>query len=152
MLLNRVWFFSLYNLCGHFKCNDYQLGCKTGYGKSKPPEGVTRHVFPKDPVMREKWIKSIPRSDWSPAPSAVICSLHFQQSDFKTAGKLVLQHFFKLGQIYSNVKNKKFDWIWPSNSNKMSLLGPKLTSYLAKKVLFLAQNFIVNYFGSHQSR
>ncbi len=66
---------------------DFELGCKTGYGKSKPPQGVTRHVFPKDPVLREKWIKSIPRSDWSPAPSAVICSLHFEQSDFRTFPK-----------------------------------------------------------------
>ncbi len=69
-------------------------GCKTGYGKEKPPPGVSRHVFPKNPEMKERWIKAIPRSDWTPAPCAIICSIHFQETDFvKTStpeGKFIL--------------------------------------------------------------
>ncbi len=59
-------------------------GCKSGYGSSKLPPGVTKHVFPKDPVMHQKWVKSIPRSDWTPSPNSVICSIHFDDSDYKT--------------------------------------------------------------------
>lgn len=59
-------------------------GCKVGYGTSKLPPGVTRHVFPKDPARLEAWIKAVPRDNWKPAPNSVICSLHFESSDFKT--------------------------------------------------------------------
>ncbi len=59
-------------------------GCKSGYGTEKLPDGVTKHVFPKNPVLFEKWIKAIPRADWKPAKNSVICSLHFEQSDYKT--------------------------------------------------------------------
>ena len=59
-------------------------GCKTGYGtKKKFPPGVGKHRFPKDPCLRETWIKAIPRSDWMPSSHSVICSLHFEKSDFK---------------------------------------------------------------------
>ena len=59
-------------------------GCKTGYGNEKAPPGVTRHAFPKDETLRARWIKSIPRENFNPAPSAVICSLHFVEADFKS--------------------------------------------------------------------
>ena len=56
-------------------------GCKSGY-ESTLPAGVTSHRFPKNVESRQKWIKAIPRANWIPAPSARICSLHFEQSDF----------------------------------------------------------------------
>ena len=60
------------------------IGCKTGYGNKKLPPGVSNHVFPKDPERRRRWIKAIPRDNWTPSTKSVICSLHFADSDFKT--------------------------------------------------------------------
>ena len=45
---------------------------------------MSRHVFPKDPGRKEQWIKAIPRKDWSPGKYAVVCSLHFEETDFKS--------------------------------------------------------------------
>jgi hypothetical protein len=60
-------------------------GCKSGYGtKSKFPPGVSKHHFPKDKASRDSWQKAIPREDWTPTDSSVICSLHFEESDFLT--------------------------------------------------------------------
>ena len=58
-------------------------GCKSGYGyQSKLPEGVRKHRFPKDPVIRDIWRKAIPRQNWEPTDSSIICSLHFHDSDY----------------------------------------------------------------------
>ena len=59
-------------------------GCKSGYGSSRLPDGVRSHVFPKDPVKRATWVEAIPRKNWKPGQSAIICSLHFAESEFKT--------------------------------------------------------------------
>ena len=60
-------------------------GCKSGYGTSgQLSPGVSRHRFPKDPVKRDEWIKAIPRANWQPSKRSVICSLHFEDSDFRT--------------------------------------------------------------------
>jgi len=45
---------------------------------------VSTHKFPKDLDRREKWIRTILRKNWQPAPKAIICSLHFQAFDFIT--------------------------------------------------------------------
>ena len=59
-------------------------GCQSGYGsKNQFPAGIGKHRFPKDPRMRELWIKAIPRADWSPTVHSRVCSLHFDKSDFK---------------------------------------------------------------------
>ena len=63
------------------------LGCRSGYGKEKLPKGVSSHIFPKDPARRELWIKAIPRSSFEPARKAVVCSLHFEDSDFEKTRK-----------------------------------------------------------------
>ena len=60
-------------------------GCKSGYGyQSKLPEGVRKHRFPKDPKIREVWRKAIPRQNWEPTDSSIVCSLHFNDSDYIT--------------------------------------------------------------------
>ena len=60
-------------------------GCRSGYRHEKLPEGVSAHIFPKDPARRDLWIKAIPRAGWVPAANARVCSLHFEESDFKTS-------------------------------------------------------------------
>ncbi len=60
-------------------------GCKSGYGtEGKLPPGVSRHYFPRDAARRELWIKAVPRANWQPSQTSVLCSLHFTQDDFKT--------------------------------------------------------------------
>ena len=46
--------------------------------------GVNKHVFPKDPKKLEMWLRAIPRENWTPTPHSIICSLHFDESDYKT--------------------------------------------------------------------
>ncbi|KAJ8787705.1 hypothetical protein J1605_022736 [Eschrichtius robustus] len=51
---------------------------------------VTR--FPTDTIQRSKWIRAVNRMDprskkiWIPGPGAMLCSKHFQESDFESYG------------------------------------------------------------------
>ena len=47
------------------------------------PQGVTKHVFPKDPNRLAAWVKAVPRENWKPAKNAILCSMHFEPGDFK---------------------------------------------------------------------
>lgn len=38
--------------------------------------------FPRDPFIKEKWIKATGRLNWFPAKSSTICSEHFHEVDF----------------------------------------------------------------------
>ncbi len=59
-------------------------GCKSGYGSDcKLPPGVTKHIFPKDDASRRAWIEAVPRDDWEPSNSSILCSLHFTDDDFQ---------------------------------------------------------------------
>ena len=58
--------------------------CQSGKGGKKVPPGVTKHIFPKDPQKLEMWIRAIPREEWTPTKYSVVCSLHFEDSDFKS--------------------------------------------------------------------
>lgn len=58
-------------------------GCSTGY-KNDVPKGVSLFRFPRSPNLKSKWIRSIHRQDFTPGPSARICSKHFNENDFKT--------------------------------------------------------------------
>jgi len=56
--------------------------CRTGLTGNVSPEGVSRHKFPTDEVMHGRWMRAIPRKNWTPTKNAVVCSLHFRPSDF----------------------------------------------------------------------
>lgn len=56
--------------------------CRTGLRGNISPEGISRHRFPTDKAMLGRWLRAIPRKDWTPNKNSVICSLHFQTSDF----------------------------------------------------------------------
>jgi THAP domain len=59
-------------------------GCKSGYGSDcKLPPGVTKHIFPKEEAARRAWIEAMPRDDWEPSNSSILCSLHFTDDDFQ---------------------------------------------------------------------
>ncbi|VEN52661.1 unnamed protein product [Callosobruchus maculatus] len=40
------------------------------------------HCFPKDAALREKWIRAVRRKDFEPGSRAVLCSKHFEDSDY----------------------------------------------------------------------
>uniref|UniRef100_A0A8C6DBR4 THAP-type domain-containing protein n=1 Tax=Moschus moschiferus TaxID=68415 RepID=A0A8C6DBR4_MOSMO len=52
--------------------------------------GLSFHQFPTDTIQRSKWIRAVNRTDprskkiWIPGPGAMLCSIHFQESDFES--------------------------------------------------------------------
>jgi hypothetical protein len=100
-------------------------GCRSGYGKSgKLPPGVSNHVFPKDQKRRDLWTKAIPRANWKPSKSSVICSLHFDSSDYNTERRdSNIHRKVKEGQLkYRRLKETAVPHIFPG-----------LPAYLSKK-------------------
>ncbi|BFZ14279.1 hypothetical protein BsWGS_17318 [Bradybaena similaris] len=53
--------------------------CRSNYDSTR--EYVTVFKFPSDSVMRETWKKCIPRKNWTPTKSAVVCRKHFRPCD-----------------------------------------------------------------------
>lgn len=54
-------------------------GCKSNYNSTS--EYVSTFKFPSTAVEREGWILNIPRKDWVPSPSAVVCIKHSEEKD-----------------------------------------------------------------------
>ena len=57
-------------------------GCSNTYR-----ENLSFFKFPRDPVMRQKWVKQVQRTraEWSgPSEHSVICSVHFTDDCFET--------------------------------------------------------------------
>ncbi len=48
-------------------------------------EGISMHVFPREDVIRDKWVRFVRRhrANWQPSKSSVLCSVHFDPSDFE---------------------------------------------------------------------
>lgn len=58
-------------------------GCKSNY-KSEKTRGkhyVSVFLFPKNEELRKKWLSAIPRKNWTPSQSSVVCVLHFVEID-----------------------------------------------------------------------
>lgn len=63
--------------------------CTSKSGKSK---GISFHYFPCDSSLEQKWLKAISRENFTPnnnakSVSQAVCSLHFQDTDYKTGLK-----------------------------------------------------------------
>jgi hypothetical protein len=53
------------------------------YGCSnKQSKGITLFKFPKDPSLKEKWVKQVQRTrdKWQPTPYSRLCCVHFEES------------------------------------------------------------------------
>ena len=64
-------------------------GCSNTYS-----ENVSLFKFPKDPVLRQKWVKNVQRmrAQWSgPSEHSVLCSQHFDSSCFERDSELASQ-------------------------------------------------------------
>ncbi|XP_007945029.2 DNA transposase THAP9 [Orycteropus afer afer] len=68
------------------------VGCSTRDTVLSRELGLSFHHFPTDTIQRSKWIRAVNRVDprskkiWIPGPSAILCSKHFQESDFESYG------------------------------------------------------------------
>lgn len=57
-------------------------GCKSNYKTQIKTEGcVSIFKFPKDPNLRNAWIRAIPRDNWEPSANSVVCIKHFHPAD-----------------------------------------------------------------------
>lgn len=54
-------------------------GCTSNYNSTS--EFISVFKFPSEDIEREKWIRNIPRKDWNPSSSAVVCKKHFEEKD-----------------------------------------------------------------------
>ncbi|XP_069341666.1 DNA transposase THAP9 [Eulemur rufifrons] len=68
------------------------VGCSTRDTVLSRERGLSFHQFPTDTIQRSKWIRAVNRVDprskkiWIPGPGAILCSKHFQDSDFESYG------------------------------------------------------------------
>ncbi|XP_040574387.1 uncharacterized protein [Lepeophtheirus salmonis] len=65
------------------------IGCRSGYNlkknetHSEVKEDISFHRFPKDQILREKWIRNLSRKNYTPSSHSVLCSKHFDVQDFE---------------------------------------------------------------------
>lgn len=53
--------------------------CTSGYKSN--PEKVSQFRVPKNPILREKWVKAIARKDFVFNDRTFVCSKHFKEED-----------------------------------------------------------------------
>uniref|UniRef100_A0A3Q2PST6 THAP domain-containing protein 6-like n=1 Tax=Fundulus heteroclitus TaxID=8078 RepID=A0A3Q2PST6_FUNHE len=51
--------------------------------------GITFHRFPKEAVMKKRWVKAVRRKGFSPSTASRLCSEHFNEEDFDRTGQTV---------------------------------------------------------------
>ncbi|XP_026738561.1 THAP domain-containing protein 1-like [Trichoplusia ni] len=55
------------------------MTCKNDSRKKNIPcGGISYHRFPKDPIIKEKWIEATGRQNWRPSKLSTICTEHFE--------------------------------------------------------------------------
>ncbi|KFM75356.1 THAP domain-containing protein 3, partial [Stegodyphus mimosarum] len=58
-------------------------GCSNNNIKYKCKENkISFHLFPKNEILRKKWILSIKRENFNPTHTTRICSEHFEEDCF----------------------------------------------------------------------
>ena len=58
--------------------------CNSGY-RSCTDTNYAMFRFPKNPDMKQKWLRAIPRENWTISATTRVCSKHFESNDFKKA-------------------------------------------------------------------
>ena len=65
-------------VCAAYGCNNKD-GCKN--------KGISLHMFPKEPTLREQWAFAMKRKGFKPTKYSSVCSLHFRPQDYEPADK-----------------------------------------------------------------
>uniref|UniRef100_A0A0K2UEI2 THAP domain containing 9 [Myotis lucifugus] n=1 Tax=Lepeophtheirus salmonis TaxID=72036 RepID=A0A0K2UEI2_LEPSM len=60
------------------------VGCKNRGVLTTFQQGITFHRFPKNSELKSEWISALRRKNFTPSASAVLCSVHFEETDFKS--------------------------------------------------------------------
>ena len=98
--------------------------CKSGYRSNKTAKPVALFKFPKDDVIRQKWIKAIPRKNWSITSNHRVCALHFSEVDFifnstdHRSGRKQARNSAKLKRL--RIKSTAIPHIFPSLPHYLS--------------------------------
>ncbi|XP_028164132.1 zinc finger protein 260-like isoform X2 [Ostrinia furnacalis] len=56
--------------------------CSNDTRRKTKTNGLTFHVFPREPQLRHAWIEALGMSEWEPKDRSTVCSEHFRNSDF----------------------------------------------------------------------
>ena len=57
--------------------------------------GITMHLFPKDPTLRRSWVSAMKREGFQPKKSSHVCSVHFKADDFERSSKNRVHTYLK---------------------------------------------------------
>ena len=58
--------------------------CNTGYRSASSSERISIFRFPRDEQLKAKWLKAIPRKNWTLTDLHRVCVKHFNANDFQT--------------------------------------------------------------------
>ncbi|KPJ07591.1 hypothetical protein RR48_11147 [Papilio machaon] len=56
--------------------------CTNDTKRTTKSDGITFHMFPREPSLRTKWIEALSIMDWEPKDRSTVCSEHFRSEDF----------------------------------------------------------------------
>ncbi|KPJ00464.1 Zinc finger protein 112-like [Papilio xuthus] len=56
--------------------------CTNDTKRTTKSHGITFHMFPREPSLRNKWIEALSIMDWEPKDRSTVCSEHFRSEDF----------------------------------------------------------------------
>ena len=99
-------------------------GCRIGYSSTPKPKKVLLHEFPKEAILRSKWIKAINGDNWVPTKNCRVCSLHFHTHNYGIKSKDRRQRSYTGGRLERRLKLDAY----PTRFDKLSNLLEKSIS------------------------
>jgi hypothetical protein len=102
-------------------------GCNSNYDSAlkttQNNRGMSIFKFPKNEERKQAWLKAIPRDDFTPSSSSVVCQLHFHSTDIVRYDK----HLQPDGSTKELLLNRP-----RLKDNAIPSIFPNLPSYLTK--------------------
>lgn len=98
-------------------------GCRSNYASETSSGYVNIFSFPQEEEQKRKWIRSIPRDDWTPSVNSVVCLKHFSESD---VSKIEI-YKDKNGVVRERPRSRAV-----LKPNAIPSIFPSLPSYLSK--------------------
>lgn len=101
--------------------------CNSNYGSSLKESGakyISMFSFPKSEEAKRKWLRAIPRDNWSPSQYSTVCAKHFCDSEI-----IKVERHFNSDGTYQDVplKNPKL------LESAIPSIFPNLPKYLSFK-------------------